>query len=75
MQGLEIAPARPAGTVLGTVARSALAPRTGAGPVPSPVRPLPRPAGPDRLAKVLGGRLAERYGRCRGTSGSRRSRG
>ncbi|MFC8899395.1 NACHT domain-containing protein [Streptomyces cinereoruber] len=62
MQGLEIALARLAGTVLGAVARSALAPRKGAGLVPSPVRPLPRPAGPDRLAKVLGGRLAERYG-------------
>ncbi|MGA4946346.1 NACHT domain-containing protein [Streptomyces cinereoruber] len=62
MQGLEIALARLAGTVLGAVARSALAPRKGAGLVPSPVRPLPRPAGPDRLVKVLGGRLAERYG-------------
>ncbi|WP_432113617.1 NACHT domain-containing protein [Streptomyces sp. S1] len=62
MQGLEIALARLAGTVLGAVARSAVAPRKGAGLVPSPFRPLPRPASPDRLAEVLGGRLAERYG-------------
>ncbi|MFB7373960.1 NACHT domain-containing protein [Streptomyces sp. NPDC056222] len=62
MQGLEVALARLAGTVLGAVARSVIAPRKGAGLVPSPLRPLPRPAGPDRLAKVLGGRLTERYG-------------
>ncbi|MFE5618528.1 NACHT domain-containing protein [Streptomyces sp. NPDC056463] len=62
MQGLEVALARLAGTVLGAVARAVIAPRKGAGLVPSPLRPLPRPAGPDRLAKVLGGRLAERYG-------------
>ncbi|MFB9553895.1 NACHT domain-containing protein [Streptomyces roseoviridis] len=54
---------RLAGTVLGSVVRSVATPRKGAGLVPSPVRPLlPRPAGPDRLAKVLGGRLVERYG-------------
>ncbi|QES15850.1 ATP-binding protein [Streptomyces venezuelae] len=40
-----------------------ITPRKGAGLVPSPLRPLPRPAGPDLLAKVLGGRLAESYGR------------
>ncbi|MEU9706049.1 NACHT domain-containing protein [Streptomyces sp. NPDC047981] len=35
-----------------------MTPRKGAGLVDSPVRPLPRPAKPDRLAKVLGTRLA-----------------
>ncbi|MET9376694.1 NACHT domain-containing protein [Streptomyces sp. NPDC002992] len=63
MQGLEVALARLAGTVLGTVAKSLVAPRKGAGLVPSPLRPLPRPASPDRLAKVLGARLTDRrYG-------------
>ncbi|MEU2025376.1 NACHT domain-containing protein [Streptomyces sp. NPDC016469] len=61
MQGLEVALLRLATTVIGTVARSLLAPKPGAGLVPAPVRPLPRPAKPDRLAKVLGGRLAESY--------------
>ncbi|MFD7865492.1 NACHT domain-containing protein [Streptomyces sp. NPDC059783] len=61
MQGLEVALVRLATTVLGTVARSLLAPKPGAGLVPDPVRPLPRPAKPDRLAKVLGGRLEEAY--------------
>ncbi|MEU9995056.1 NACHT domain-containing protein [Streptomyces sp. NPDC050848] len=58
MQGLEVALARLAGTVLGAVVRSVVVPRKGAGLVDSPVRPLPRPAKPDRLAKVLGARLA-----------------
>ncbi|WP_329617061.1 NACHT domain-containing protein [Streptomyces brevispora] len=61
MQGLEVALVRLATTVLGTVARSLVTPKPGAGLVPDPVRPLPRPAKPDRLAKVLGGRLAESY--------------
>ncbi|MGW2178779.1 NACHT domain-containing protein [Streptomyces sp. NPDC001732] len=61
MQGLEVALVRLATTVIGTVARSLVTPRPGAGLVPDPVRPLPRPAKPDRLAKVLGGRLAESY--------------
>ncbi|MFF9014342.1 NACHT domain-containing protein [Streptomyces sp. NPDC014870] len=50
--------ARLAGTVLGAVVRSVVTPRKGAGLVDSPLRPLPRPAKPDRLAKVLGTRLA-----------------
>ncbi|MFF3260454.1 NACHT domain-containing protein [Streptomyces sp. NPDC002932] len=54
---MEVALVRLATTVLGTVAKSLLAPKPGAGLVPDPVRPLPRPAKPDRLAKVLGGRL------------------
>ncbi|MFF9426485.1 NACHT domain-containing protein [Streptomyces sp. NPDC014746] len=62
MQGLEVVLLRLAGTAVGAIARSAVAPRKGAGLVPSPLRPVPRPAKPDRLAKVLGGRLAERYG-------------
>ncbi|WP_424921685.1 NACHT domain-containing protein [Streptomyces sp. wa1] len=61
MSGTEVALIRLATTVIGTVARSLLAPRPGAGLVPDPVRPLPRPAKPDRLVKVLGGRLTERY--------------
>ncbi|MFE7616196.1 NACHT domain-containing protein [Streptomyces sp. NPDC057496] len=61
MQGLEVALVRLATTVIGTVARSLVAPRPGAGLVPDPVRPLPRPAKPDRLARVLGDRLAESY--------------
>ena len=61
MSGTEVALIRLATTVIGTVARSLLTPRPGAALVPDPVRPLPRPAKPDRLVKVLGGRLAERY--------------
>lgn len=61
MSGTEVALIRLATTVLGAVAKSLLTPRPGAGLVTDPVRPLPRPAKPDRLAKVLGGRLAESY--------------
>ncbi|MGW1654248.1 NACHT domain-containing protein [Streptomyces atratus] len=61
MQGLEVAMLRLATTVIGTVTRSLVAPKPGAGLVPDPVRPLPRPAKPDRLARVLGGRLAESF--------------
>lgn len=61
MAGLEVALVRLATTVLGTVVKSLLAPKPGAGLVPDPVRPLPRPAKPDRLAKVLGGRLEASY--------------
>ncbi|MFE7104716.1 NACHT domain-containing protein [Streptomyces sp. NPDC057575] len=59
MQGLEVALVRLATTVIGTVTRSLVTPRPGAGLVPDPVRPLPRPAKPDRLARVLGGRLMD----------------
>ncbi|WP_335936086.1 NACHT domain-containing protein [Streptomyces sp. PTD5-9] len=58
---MEVAVLRLATTVAGAVARSLLRPGTGAGLVPDPVRPLPRPAKPDRLAKVLGSRLTESY--------------
>lgn len=61
MQGLEVALVRLATTVIGTVARSLVTPKPGAGLAPDPVRPLPRPAKPDRLARVLGGRLEESY--------------
>ncbi|MFF3158132.1 NACHT domain-containing protein [Streptomyces sp. NPDC057910] len=52
---------RLASTVVSTVAKSILAPRPGAGLVTGPLRPLPKPASPDRLAKVLGHRLDEAY--------------
>ncbi|MGW3091744.1 NACHT domain-containing protein [Streptomyces sp. NPDC001108] len=58
MSGLEVALLRLATTVASTVARSLLTKKPGAGLVPDPVRPLPRPAEPDRLARVLGDRLA-----------------
>ncbi|MFF3755225.1 NACHT domain-containing protein [Streptomyces sp. NPDC002018] len=56
---------RLAGTVAGAVAKSVLLPKPGAGLVASPVRPLPKPASPDRLAKVLAGRLAAAHGHAR----------
>ncbi|WP_229890466.1 NACHT domain-containing protein [Streptomyces lavendofoliae] len=59
---MELVVTRLAGTVLGAVARSLVAPRTGAGLVEGPLRPLPRPPRPDRLARILSGRLAETYG-------------
>ncbi|MBT2490060.1 NACHT domain-containing protein [Streptomyces sp. ISL-96] len=59
MQGLELVLARLAGTVVGAAAKSLLIPRPGAGLVIAPVRALPRPASPERLAKVLGRRLSE----------------
>ncbi|WP_438294539.1 NACHT domain-containing protein [Streptomyces sp. HUAS TT7] len=62
MPGLEVVVLRLASTVVSTVAKSALAPRPGAGLVAGPLRPLPKPASPDRLAKVLGHRLEEAYG-------------
>ncbi len=62
MPGLEVVVVRLASTVISTVAKSILAPRPGAGLVTGPLRPLPRPASPDRLAKALGHRLDEAYG-------------
>ncbi|MEV5440370.1 NACHT domain-containing protein [Streptomyces sp. NPDC052682] len=61
MQGLELVLARLASTVAATLAKSVLAPRPGAGLVTGPLRPLPKPAGPDRLARVLSGRIASAY--------------
>ncbi|MDG4858674.1 NACHT domain-containing protein [Streptomyces sp. T-3] len=66
MQGLEVALAKLAGTVVSAVARSLLAPRPGAGLVRDPVRRAPRArrsANVDtgRLAKALAGRLDRSY--------------
>ncbi|MFI6108730.1 NACHT domain-containing protein [Streptomyces sp. NPDC051310] len=60
---MELVVARLAGTVLGAVATSLLPARPGAGAglVDRPVRPLPLPAKPDRLATVLSRRLAGSY--------------
>ncbi|WP_457784828.1 NACHT N-terminal Helical domain 1-containing protein [Streptomyces griseus] len=58
MSGTEVAVLRLATTVLGAAAKALLTPKPGARLVPAPVRPLPRPAKPDRLAEVLAGRLA-----------------
>ncbi|MFI1177432.1 NACHT domain-containing protein [Streptomyces melanogenes] len=59
---MEVALLRLAGTVASTVAKALLSPKPGAGLVSAPVRPLPKPAPPERLAKVLGRRLAGSYG-------------
>ncbi|WP_433396448.1 NACHT domain-containing protein [Streptomyces sp. CA-146814] len=61
MSGTEVALLRLATTVIGAATRALLTPRPGAGLVPDPVRPLPRPAKPDRLARVLAGRISESY--------------
>ncbi|WP_327333371.1 NACHT domain-containing protein [Streptomyces anulatus] len=61
MSGTEVALLRLATTVAGAAAKALLTPRPGAGLVPDPVRPLPRPAKPDRLAKVLAGRMADSF--------------
>ncbi|WP_267241425.1 NACHT domain-containing protein [Streptomyces sp. PR69] len=61
MQSLEVVVARLVGTVLGTAVKPLLAPRPGAGLVDRPLRPLPRPASPDRLAKTLSARLSQSY--------------
>ncbi|MFI1220494.1 MULTISPECIES: NACHT domain-containing protein [unclassified Streptomyces] len=61
MSGTEVALLRLATTVAGAAAKALLTPRPGAGLVPDPVRPLPRPAKPDRLAKVLAARMAAAF--------------
>ncbi|MGW9306353.1 NACHT domain-containing protein [Streptomyces cyaneofuscatus] len=61
MSGTEVALIRLATTVLGAATKALLTPRPGAGLVPDPVRPLPRPAKPDRLARVLAARMSEAY--------------
>ncbi|MFJ8756706.1 NACHT domain-containing protein [Streptomyces cyaneofuscatus] len=61
MSGTEVALIRLATTVLGAATKVLLTPRPGAGLVPDPVRLLPRPAKPDRLAKVLAGRMNGSY--------------
>ncbi|MCT9088386.1 NACHT domain-containing protein [Streptomyces sp. ASQP_92] len=61
MPGLEVVVLRLACTVVSAVAKSVLTPRPGAGLVAGPLRPLPKQASPDRLAKVLGRRLDEAH--------------
>ncbi|WP_149824216.1 NACHT domain-containing protein [Streptomyces tailanensis] len=61
MQGIEVVLARLASTVVSTLAKSVLAPKPGAGLVTDPVRPLPKPPTPDKLALVLSGRIAAGY--------------
>ncbi|MGJ5896533.1 NACHT domain-containing protein [Streptomyces niveiscabiei] len=58
MQGIESVVARLAVTVV----KALLTPRPRAGLVAKPVRPLPKPASPERLARVLGGRIEAAYG-------------
>ncbi|MFG2722501.1 NACHT domain-containing protein [Streptomyces sp. NPDC048416] len=60
---MEVVVVRLASTVMSTLAKSVLAPKPGAGLVAGPLRPLPKPASPDRLARVLGQRLEEAYAR------------
>ncbi|MFD9306605.1 NACHT domain-containing protein [Streptomyces sp. NPDC060048] len=59
----EVVVARLAGTVMGAITKSLLTPKPGAGLVAAPVRPLPKPASPDRLAKVLARRLKDAHAR------------
>ncbi|WNF26328.1 NACHT domain-containing protein [Streptomyces sp. C11-1] len=61
MSGTEVALVRLATTVVGAATKALLTPKPGAGLVQDPVRPLPRPPKPDRLAKVLAGRMSESY--------------
>ncbi|MEU5243653.1 NACHT domain-containing protein [Streptomyces asoensis] len=61
MHGLEAVVVRLATTVVQTVTKSVLTPKPGAGLVADPVRPLPKPAGPEKLARVLGERVASAY--------------
>ncbi|MFI2615523.1 NACHT domain-containing protein [Streptomyces sp. NPDC018584] len=63
MQGLETVLVRLAATVLATLAKTVVAPQPGAGLVTARVRPSPKPAGPERLARVLSRRMADAYGR------------
>ncbi|MFF8654556.1 NACHT domain-containing protein [Streptomyces huasconensis] len=63
MQGLETALVRLAVTALSTLARSVVTPQPGAGLVTGRVRPLPKPASPERLARVLSARIEGGYTR------------
>ncbi|MEW2395087.1 NACHT domain-containing protein [Streptomyces sp. NPDC046862] len=62
MQGLEGVLVRLASTVASTLVKSLLTPRPGAGLVSDPVRPLPKPAAPEKLARVLSRRISSAYG-------------
>ncbi|OLZ64223.1 ATP-binding protein [Streptomyces sp. IMTB 2501] len=61
MHGLEAVVVRLASTVAQTVAKTVLTPKPGAGLVADPVRPLPKPAGPEKLARVLAERITAAY--------------
>ncbi len=61
MSGTEVALLRLATTVAGAAAKALLTPKPGAGLVPTRSVRSPRPAKPDRLAKVLAGRVSESY--------------
>ncbi|MER6158013.1 NACHT domain-containing protein [Streptomyces sp. NPDC001868] len=64
MQGIEVVLVRLASTVVSTLVKSVLTPvarKQGAGLVTDPVRPLPKPPSPDRLARVLSGRISGAY--------------
>jgi NACHT conflict system protein/NACHT domain-containing protein len=61
MHGIEVVVVRLASTVAQTVAKSVLTPKPGAGLVADRVRPLPKAAGPGKLARVLGERIASAY--------------
>ncbi|WP_411084378.1 NACHT domain-containing protein [Streptomyces sp. cmx-18-6] len=61
MPGTEVALIRLATAVITAAAKALLTPRPGAGLVPDPLRPFPRRPKPDRLARVLAGRMADSY--------------
>ncbi|WP_447034780.1 NACHT domain-containing protein [Streptomyces sp. DSM 118878] len=61
MQGLETVVIRLAATVVSAVVKSVVTPQPGAGLVEQRVRPLPKPPGPERLARVLSRRIEEAY--------------
>ncbi|QIJ61917.1 hypothetical protein [Streptomyces sp. JB150] len=65
MQGLETVLVRLAATVASSlvkpVVKSMVQPGTGAGLVADPVRPLPKPAPPEKLARVLSARIAHAH--------------
>ncbi|MFJ4949057.1 NACHT domain-containing protein [Streptomyces sp. NPDC088760] len=61
MHGLETLLLRLATTVASSAAKSLFAAKPGAGLVPDRVRPLPGPAGPEKLARVLAERISSRY--------------
>ncbi|MGW0531444.1 NACHT domain-containing protein [Streptomyces sp. NPDC003032] len=63
MQGLETVLVRLAATALAALAKSAVTPQPGAGLVTARIRPLPKPASPERLARVLAGGIEDAYAR------------
>ncbi|MEU6589457.1 NACHT domain-containing protein [Streptomyces sp. NPDC046881] len=61
MHGLETLLLRLATTVASSAAKSLFTAKPGAGLVPDRVRPLPGPAAPEKLARVLAERISSRY--------------